>query len=202
VGVVSVASGLVAPPLLHARFLDRFLPAWDAGRTDSLWVPAPPERAYRAVRELEAGEIPLFRRLMEMRMLPGRLFGRCYGIDLAGGFVDGFLDSGFVLLGERPGRELAIGGAGRFWHPLRFHPLAPVTDAERFRTFSEPGWTKAAFDFTVLPERGGARITSEIRMAGTDSRATRWFGLYWHLIRAPSGWIRRSALRAVRRRLG
>jgi len=202
VGVVSVASGLVAPPSPHTRFLDRFLPTWDAGRTDSLWVPALPERAYRAVRELTAREIPLFRRLMGLRMLPGRLLGRRYEMDFAGGFVDGFLESGFVVLGERSGSELAIGGAGRFWHPLRFHLLAPVADAEGFRSFSEPGWTKAAFDFTVFPERGGARITSEIRMAGTDSSATRWFGLYWHLIRAPSGWIRRSALRAVRRRLG
>lgn len=135
-------------------------------------------------------------------MLPGWLLGRRYEVDFAGGFVDGFLESGFVLLGERPGRELAIGGAGRFWHPLRFHPLAPVADGEEFRAFSEPGWTKAAFDFAVLPERGGSRISSEIRMAGTDPRATRWFAAYWHLIRVPSGWIRRSALRTVRRRLG
>jgi len=171
------------------------------GRTDSLWVAAPPDRAYRAVRELTIGEVPWFRRLMVARTLPGRLLGRRYELSYSGGFVDGFLGAGFVLLGERPGRELAIGGAGRFWHPLRFHPLVPLVDAERFRAFSEPGWTKAAFDVAVLPEEGGSRITSEIRMAGTDPQATRRFGLYWRLIRAPSGWIRRSALRAARRRL-
>jgi len=171
------------------------------GRTDSLWVAAPPDRAYRAVRELTIGEVPWFRRLMVARTLPGRLLGRRYELSYSGGFVDGFLGAGFVLLGERPGRELAIGGAGRFWHPLRFHPLVPMSDAERFRAFSEPGWTKAAFDVAVLPEEGGSRITSEIRMAGTDPQATRRFGLYWRLIRAPSGWIRRSALRAARRRL-
>jgi len=171
------------------------------GRTDSLWVAAPPDRAYRAVRELTIGEVPWFRRLMVARTLPGRLLGRRYELSYSGGFVDGFLGAGFVLLGERPGRELAIGGAGRFWHPLRFHPLVPMSDAERFRAFSEPGWTKAAFDVAVLPEEGGSRITSEIRMVGTDARATRRFGLYWRLISAPSGWIRRNALRAVRRRL-
>ncbi|MGD2115666.1 MAG: hypothetical protein PVG07_11470 [Acidobacteriota bacterium] len=183
------------------RLLDRFLPAWDAGRTDSLWVPAPPDRAYRAVMELPVEEVPLFRWMMRLRMLPGRLLGRRYAIRISGGLVKGFLDAGFVRLGERPGRELVIGAAGRFWRPLRFHPLAPLEDAAGFHAFREPGWAKAAFDVAVHPERDGARVTSEIRMAGTDPRGARCFRRYWKLICAPSGSIRRSALRAVRRRV-
>jgi hypothetical protein len=43
---------------------------------------------------------------------------------------------GFVRLGERPGRELAFGLAGRFWTPSGGHV---ALDAGGFRRFQRPG---------------------------------------------------------------
>jgi hypothetical protein len=107
------------------------------------------------------------------------------------------LKVGFVRLGERPGEELVVGAIGRFWSPTGNRPL-PTPD---FAGFSEPGYAKAAMNFTVTRDGDGSRITTETRVAGTDAAASRKFRRYWLLIRLGSGAIRRSWLKAIRRRL-
>ena len=107
------------------------------------------------------------------------------------------LKVGFVRLGERPGEEIALGAIGRFWSPTGNRPV-PTGD---FAGFSKPGYAKAAMNFTVAAEGGGSRITTETRIVGTDAAATRKFRRYWLLIRLGSGAIRRSWLKAIRRRL-
>jgi hypothetical protein len=47
---------------------------------------------------------------------------------------------GWVLPGERPGEELALGLAGRFWRPVIEYADVP---AERFRDFGWPGWRRS-----------------------------------------------------------
>jgi hypothetical protein len=59
---------------------------------------------------------------------------------------------------------------------------------------------KAVLAFLVRPERGGSRVITETRVAGTSPDATRAFLRYWRVIRPGSGAIRRSWLAAIRRR--
>jgi hypothetical protein len=99
--------------------------------------------------------------------------------------------------GERPGEEVVYGAIGRFRSPTGNMPRA----AEDFSAFDEPGYAKAALNFHVLPEGNGSRITTETRVIGTDAEATRKFRRYWFLIRLGSVAIRRSWLKAIRRRL-
>ena len=104
--------------------------------------------------------------------------------------------AGFVPLGERPGEEIAVGAVGRFWS-LGNRPRV----VEDFAGFDEPGFAKAALNFHVAADGEGSRITTETRIAGTDAAASRKFRRYWLLIRLGSGAIRRSWLKAIRRRL-
>ena len=104
---------------------------------------------------------------------------------------------GFVQLGERLAEELVVGAIGRFWSLTGNRPR-PTDD---FSAFSEPGYAKAAMNFTVRPEGAGSRITTETRVVGTDADAKRKFRRYWLVIRLGSGAIRRSWLKAIRRRL-
>jgi hypothetical protein len=71
---------------------------------------------------------------------------------------------------------------------------------EEFVSFAEPGYAKAAMAFLVVPERGGSRVVTETRIAGTSPEATRAFLRYWRATRPGSGAIRRSWLAAIRRR--
>jgi hypothetical protein len=84
---------------------------------------------------------------------------------------------GWVLLGERPGDEIALGMIGKFWRPVI--EFAKV-DAEGFRDFAEPGYAKTIYALSVRAL--GARRTllaGVMRTATTDEQARRWFRRYW-----------------------
>lgn len=174
--------------------LDDVMPEYDVHEVHSLWVQAEPAAAYEAVKAVSAREVRLFGPLMRLRTL-GRS-GRVFAADAP--LLGEMEKVGFMRLGERPGEEVVLGAVGRFWSPFGNKPR-PVED---FASFDEPGYAKAALNFRVERERGGSRITTETRIAGTDAEATRKFRRYWLLIRLGSGAIRRSWLQAIRRRLG
>ena len=106
---------------------------------------------------------------------------------------------GVVPLGERPGAEIAAGAVGRFWR-LGGNEPAAVRTRKDFLSFAEPGYAKAVIAFLVRPERGGSRVITETRVAGTSPEATRALLRYWRAIRLGSGAIRKSWLAAIRRR--
>ena len=84
---------------------------------------------------------------------------------------------GWVLLGERPGQELALGLVGKFWRPVIEYPQVP---AERCHDFHEPGYAKAIYALSVHPLGGGRSLLSGLmRTATTDEHARRWFRRYW-----------------------
>jgi hypothetical protein len=173
--------------------LDEVMPDYDVHEVHSLWVPAATDTAYEAVKSVTAQEVRLFGPLMALRTFgrSGRVFGARTPL------LDQMLAAGFLPLGERPGEEIVVGAIGRFWSPFGNKPR-PVDD---FASFAEAGYAKAALNFTVKPERGGSQIMTETRIVGTDAVASRKFRRYWLLIRLGSGAIRRSWLKAIRRRL-
>jgi hypothetical protein len=86
-------------------------------------------------------------------------------------------DGGWVLLGERPRDEIALGLVGKFWRPVI--EFANVT-AERFRDFSEPGYAKTIYSLSVRRLDDERTLLSGVmRTATTDEHARRWFRRYW-----------------------
>jgi hypothetical protein len=100
------------------------------------------------------------------------------------------LPDGFVTVAEEPGRELVVGGVGQPWKP---GGGAPRGD---FASFDEPGFAKMAMSFRL----DGLTLSTETRVVLTDPASRRKFLLYWLGIRAGSGLIRRSMLKAIKRR--
>jgi hypothetical protein len=78
--------------------------------------------------------------------------------------------------------------------------MAGFRDREDFVRFQEAGYAKAAINFSLEPIREGTRLATETRIRATDAAARRSFGRYWLLIRPGSATIRRSWLRAMKRR--
>jgi len=176
-----------------STLLDEVMPAYHARERHELWMPAEPKDAFDAVMAVSAREVRLFGPLMRLRT-----FGRSRRVfDSEGPLLGEMLKIGFVKLGERPGQEVVLGAIGRFWSPTGNRPVATPD----FAAFAEPGYAKAAMNFTVAPARGGSTVTTETRIVGTDADATRKFRRYWLVIRLGSGAIRRSWLKAIRRRL-
>jgi hypothetical protein len=85
-------------------------------------------------------------------------------------------EGGWLLLGERPGSEIALGLVGKFWRPVIEY--ADVT-ADQFRPFSEPNFAKTVYELGIRPVEGGSLLSALMRTATTDERARAWFRRYW-----------------------
>jgi hypothetical protein len=139
--------------------------------------------------------------LLLVRLLPGALVARRLPpIHPRTPALDAMQRFGFVMLGERPGEEVVLGVAGRFWELREAEAVRRLASLEDFAAFDEPASAKAALNFIVRAERGGSRVLTETRIAGTDAEGTRRFRRYWRLVMPGSAAIRRSWLGAVRRR--
>jgi hypothetical protein len=87
-------------------------------------------------------------------------------------------EGGWVLLGERPHDEIALGLVGKFWRPVI--PFARVS-ADEFTDFARPGWAKTVFSLSVRGLEQGTLLSGVMRTATTDGHARRWFRRYWTL---------------------
>jgi hypothetical protein len=177
--------------------IDELMPRFDAVERHALVVHAAPADVYAALRRVDLRSAPLIRALLFLRALPGALSGQRRERSRGPLTLDAMRGEGFVLLGERPGTELALGLVGRFWTAtgqiLRL-------DAEVVRTFDEPGYAKAVWDFRLAAQPDGTtRLSTETRVRCLDAPSRRRFRLYWWVIRPFSGLIRLALLRAVAR---
>ena len=171
-------------------FADEFLPVYDVSDEVATVVAAEPQVVWEALLEADLLEVgkrtPLAGVLGALRMLP----------ELASHLLHGERpprapesmrlreitelppdQGGWVLLGERPGEELALGLVGKFWRPVIEYAHVP---ADRFRDFDQPGYAKTVYSLAVRPlDDGGSLLSGLMRTATTDEHARRWFRRYW-----------------------
>jgi hypothetical protein len=167
--------------------IDEFMPVFDAVERHALTIAAPPPVVYRAIAHTDFARSGPIRWLLRLRGLGA----------LARLTLGDVTRRGFVLLGERPGREMAFGIAGKFWTPSGGRA---VLDADGFRRFERAGYAKAVWDFRVADAgHGSTRLTTETRIRCVDFTARRRFRVYWAFVRPFSGLIRILMLRAVAR---
>jgi hypothetical protein len=180
--------------------LDELLPEYQFNERHRILIHAPPERALEAVKQATPGEMPLVRTLFTVRSLPA-ILARRQGLptEKTKPLYEQMPASGFLFLAEGPGREVVGSEIGQMWKPLG--GSAPtIRDARQFVAFEEPGYAKVAMNFFVEPADRGTRLTTETRIMTTDAVSRRRFALYWRVIYPGSALIRRSWLRAAKRR--
>lgn len=178
--------------------LDQLLPGAHFSEHHERHLAAPADAVWPALYELRLGDLRLSRTLMEVRDLPSRLLGRPQTAMVTGRF---FEDGPVPVLSVDPGRLVVVGGVMQPWK-LFGGDEPPELDAEALRSFDEPGWVKVGMDFVLEPDGAGTRLRTETRVVATDPTTRRRFRLYWSLIRAGSGLIRRDLLRAVDQKAG
>jgi hypothetical protein len=89
-------------------------------------------------------------------------------------------DGGWVLLGRRDRKEIALGLIGKFWRPVI--EFGNVTSAAEFRAFAEPGFAKTIYALSVQGIGLQQTLLSGVmRTSTTDDHARRWFRRYWTL---------------------
>ena len=180
--------------------VDEFLPVFDVSDTVATSVDAevaPTWDALMAVDLIEVGRHrPLVGALGALRMLPEIVSHLLHGeapphapdrLTLRDTTTLPLGEGGWVLLGERPGDEIALGLVGKFWRPVISYARV---EAHAFRDFAEAGYAKTVYSLSVRPLNGGRTLLSgTMRTAATDERSRRWFRRYWTLGVGPGAHI-------------
>ena len=157
--------------------LDRVMPVWDFGERHEIDIDATPERIFEAIRAVRAGEIRFFITLTTIRRGGRRGPESILNPSRTAPILDVALRCGFRLMADDSPREIVIG-----------------------MNVIKPDRAIAAMNFRVEPHGGRSRLITETRVHATDAAARRRFAVYWWIIRPGSGLIRRSWLKAIRRR--
>ena len=172
--------------------IDELLPAYDVSDSVATVVAADAAATWGALLETDLIEVgrrkPLVGALGAVRMLPELAAHLLHGERPPGAPERMTLrqtteapagEGGWVLLGERPGAEIALGLVGRFWRPVIEYEAVP---ADRFASFDEPGWAKTVYALSVRRlSPGRTLLEGTMRTATTDEHARRWFNRYWTL---------------------
>ena len=177
--------------MVEFEFAEDFLPDYDVSDAVATVADVDRETAWGALLDVDllklGREAPLVGVLGALRMLP----------DVVGHLLHGeppakaprsmrlrdlpsipMYEGGWILLDERPGTEIALGLVGKLWRPVI--EFAPVTSAQEFRTFDQPGFAKTVYDLSareLAPNR--TLLSGVMRTATTDQHARRWFRRYW-----------------------
>jgi hypothetical protein len=175
----------------EAELADDFLPVYDVSDAVATVADADRETAWRALLDVDllklGREAPLLGTLGALRMLPEVVGHLLHGErpakppdamrlrDLAS---IPMYEGGWILLGERPGEEIALGLVGKSWRPVI--EFARVTSSDEFREFDVPGFAKTVYNLAVR-EVGTSKtlLSGLMRTATTDEHARRWFRRYW-----------------------
>jgi hypothetical protein len=165
--------------------IDEFLPTYDVAEEHRVVVHADPDVVYSNVRHLDMSRSWSIPQLFRVRGLPHDALT-----------IEGLQRMRFALLADVPAREMVLGLIGRFW---TISGQLRHTDAADFRTFIEPGYAKAAWNFFLKEQPDGSVILStETRVLCLDEHSRRSFRRYWRIISPFSGWIRNQMLRIVK----
>lgn len=157
------------------------LPAYHHRERHSIDIAASADRAFAAAREARLEDVPLVSVLFKLRGLRAAPRGPIW---------DALLAQGFQTVGDD-----TVVLVGKPWSPR-----SGRRKTEDFAGFDEPGYAKMAMDLRALPEGDGSRLETETRIFLTDGAARRRFAAYWLVIRPFSGLVRRSWLKAAKRR--
>jgi hypothetical protein len=170
--------------------VDEFLPIYDVSDAVATVVNADLAATWDALMEVDLIEVgrrrPLVGMLGALRVLPDLVSHMLHGespppapqhLRLRDIASLPRHQGGWVLLGDRPRDELALGLAGKFWRPIiEFADVTPET----FRAFAEPGYAKTIYSLSVRPlSERRTLLSGTMRTATTDEHARRWFRRYW-----------------------
>ncbi|MFD2416785.1 hypothetical protein [Amycolatopsis pigmentata] len=200
----------------HGLLADRFAPHPDFAQIRHSVVDAEAGATYAAARHIDFAEVHgmLVDAALWARDLPRRMRNKRSGNGEPGGFPgtpvvtepsgrprlrfdDMVAGSDWVMLGERPGEEIAAGAVGRFWTPVIEWRAVSV---DEFAAFTEPGYGKIVMSLSVRPY-GASRslLSDDIRVVFHDSASRSRFRLYWALVSPFVKLIQDATLRDITR---
>ena len=178
--------------------IDDFAPGYHFREVHTIDVHAAPDRIDRAIREVSADEIALFRTFTWIRRFGQSGPESIMNAPAQQPILDVATKTGFLLLADRPAKEIVIGavvvappGAKR---PETFTPAD-------YQRLTRPGFALATMNFRIEPiDAKTSTLMTETRVFATDGVSLRRFTPYWRVIFPGSAILRITWLRAIKSR--
>jgi hypothetical protein len=186
--------------------LDRFVPVWQFNEFHSIRIAAPKEQVYRALNDVTADDIFLFRTLVWLRRLGRSGPPSILNPPPKEPLLAVAARTSFLLLAEKPNEEVVLGTL--VVAPPGWRPSGQATPEayQKFVELRRAGFAFAAMNFRLQDCAGTAQtapctlLTTETRVHATDDSSRRRFARYWRVIYPGSSLIRRMWLRAISRK--
>ncbi len=181
-----------APDAEKPMLVDEVLPEFQLGEKHSVFMEAPPERAFESLKRVTYDEQPKGRLLNLLPVILGQREAPSEEEPLYEMLRD---EDGLVL--EEPNREAVTANIAS----ADEHTPATPNAVRGFLAYRlRHNEMKVTDNLRVDPEEGGSRLTTETRMMFDDRRLCHDFGRYWGVIYPGSSLIRTDFLEAVERR--
>jgi hypothetical protein len=175
--------------------LDRFIPLPEVAEHHQIDVAAPADVVMATAQEMEFLKSPVIRAIVKARELV--LGGEPDTREHPTALVKQMQSIGWVILDERPGREIVLGAATQPWQAA---PVFRSVPAAEFKDFSEPGYVKIAWTLRADPiDDTHSTFVTETRVVTTDAAARQRFRTYWSFVAPGVEVIRMAMLRPLRR---
>ncbi len=172
--------------------IDEFLPQYHKRAQYEIEVRASAAQTYAALLNADFSDSWIVRTLMRIRG-----YGSKTRKPSSGSLLDRMRAQGFTLLAEIPEQEVVLGVIGRFWRPDGGLLRKPASE---FRHFDEPGYARAAWNFSLTKKSEQVTLlATETRIQTFGPAARRLFAAYWTLVEPFSGLIRKAMLKQVKR---
>jgi hypothetical protein len=161
----------------RTTYLDDAMPRWQFDERHTITVDAPPERVFAAIHAVTPGEIRFFIALTTIRRgfrpAPQNILNAPPSEPL----LDLATRTSFVYLHDEAPREIVVG-----------------TEIRRGKVY-------ATMNFLITPiAEKRCVVSTETRVFAKSPEDARRFAIYWRIIHPGSDIIRRSWLRAIKRR--
>lgn len=174
--------------------LDSFIPAPEVVEHHHIAIEAPADVVLDAAKDMRLLDSPLIRGIFKARelVLGGDPDRRVHSDAL----YEQMQSIGWVVLAERPGRELVMGAATIPWEA---NPVFRSVAAGHFEAFREPGYVKIAWSLRAEPVSEYQSVFhTETRVSTTDRRARERFRRYWSFVAPGVELIRLAMLRPLK----
>jgi hypothetical protein len=179
----------------ESPILDRFIPQPEIVEHYRVRVKAPAETVLATAKEMALLKSGLVRAIIKTRELAmgGRSDPRLHPQAL----LAQMQSIGWVVLAERPGREVVLGAVTRPWESDTSFRSIPASE---FAAFREPGYVKIVWTLRAEPQGEHVSVFhTETRVSTTDPAARERFRTYWSLVAPGVGLIRMAMLQPIKR---
>lgn len=175
--------------------LDRFVPAPEVTEHHRVHIKAPADVVLSTACRMELFKAPLVRGIIRARELA--LGGRPDERPHPTALLDQVQSIGWVVLADRPGREIVLGAATRPWDAAPVFRSVPAGD---FAAFREPGYVKIAWTLRADPIGDHETMFhTETRVATTDLETRKRFRRYWSYVAPGVELIRLAMLKPLKK---